>query len=296
MKTNNKFCIVIPIYNEEPDITEKLSLQRLFKVIGNKNYDVYFVCPHCKDKAGTETYGVHFDTKPYFDLIGKTKCNVKEERFEDWYFTSTAAYSAMCLSDLFYKRFSNYEFMYIYQLDCYLLRDEFANFCELDFDYIGAPIIAENCGWKTEYKDGKLTPKVGNGGFSLRKISTFIDLLNPNGTFRTTYNISETTLHKVAFEDMFLCQFVPDKYDLKIADADTAYFFAWDLNADIMFKLGNEQYLPMAAHAWPKNIRFYKDVFEELIGNKEVEDYCEEKYKEDFKIYYKKQNENEEHN
>ena len=37
------FCIITPIYNETPDPIEKLSLIRLNNLIGNLNYDVYFV-------------------------------------------------------------------------------------------------------------------------------------------------------------------------------------------------------------------------------------------------------------
>ena len=40
----------------------------------------------------------------------------------------------------------------------------------------------------------------------------------------------------------------------------------------------------MACHAWPKNIRFWKDKIKEIDNN--IIDYCEEKYKEFFKLYY----------
>ena len=41
----NKFCIVIPIYKEDLDCIEKVSLTQLWKVIGGKHYHIYFVRP-----------------------------------------------------------------------------------------------------------------------------------------------------------------------------------------------------------------------------------------------------------
>ena len=37
-----KFCIVIPIYKEDLDPIDEVSLKRLHKIVGNK-YDIYLV-------------------------------------------------------------------------------------------------------------------------------------------------------------------------------------------------------------------------------------------------------------
>jgi hypothetical protein len=47
----------------------------------------------------------------------------------------------------------------------------------------------------------------------------------------------------------------------------------------------------MCAHAWTRNIRYWKYIFIELIDNPSIVDFCEEKFKELFKVYY---NENDE--
>ena len=46
----------------------------------------------------------------------------------------------------------------------------------MNYDYIGAPIIAQNARWFN-------VPAVGNGGVSLRKISTMIEVTDPTGEF-----------------------------------------------------------------------------------------------------------------
>ena len=64
--------------------------------------------------------------------------------------------------------------MLIYQLDACVFRDELKYWCEKKYDYIGAPIF-----WA--YNSNKFSNKVagiGNGGFSLRKISYCLKMLN----------------------------------------------------------------------------------------------------------------------
>ena len=62
-----------------------------------------------------------------------------------------------------------------------------------------------------------------------------------------------------------------------------------DMNVDIIYDVMKFNILPMGIHAWGKNIRHWKNVLEELKDNKKVIDFCENKYKEFFDLYYKKQ-------
>jgi hypothetical protein len=50
------------------------------------------------------------------------------------------------LSIDFYKRFRDYKFILIYQLDAYVFRDELEYWCEQDYDFIGAPLIENGKG------------------------------------------------------------------------------------------------------------------------------------------------------
>jgi len=272
-----QFCIVTPIYKETPDPIEIISLQRLNTVIGHKDYDVYFI--------------THKELN--IDDYIKLYPNAKISYFDKYFFESTATYSQMCLNYNFYSLYKEYEYMFIYQTDCYLVYDNFSIFCK-GYDYIGAPIFSTDCGWPTivevngkkEYK-----PVIGNGGFSLRKIDTFLDITNPNGEFRQTVNLTDEHIKSLLFEDLFICVQIPKYYDINIAPLQIGLMFAWDMSVDVIYNLWNYKQLPMCIHAWDKNIRLWQDLLPELKNNTEVIDFCEDKHKEFFKIYYNEKNE-----
>lgn len=274
-----KFCIVIPIYKTNLDCIEKVSLMQLWNTIGGKHYHIYFVRPDTP----------YFDMTAYYDLLPGWGDNVYEEAFDENYFKSTATYSQLCISYDFYNRFSDYEYMYIYQLDCILTCDRLEKFCEFGFDYIGAPILSTDCAWPTVNKTtGKYTPAVGNGGFSLRKISTFKDITNPNGEFIQHYNITPDMLKTVKFEDLYFCTYVNDRYYINIAPFQYSVIFAWDMNVDIIYNHWNFHKMPMCIHAWDKNIRFWKDHLPYIT--QDIVYYCEQKHEEFFSIYYDENN------
>ena len=275
----SKFCIIIPIYKEELDCTEKLSLKRLVKVIGQNNYPIFLVKP------------TSLNCDNYYKIINKDK--VREISFDDKYFVDTKAYSQLCINYDFYNKFSVYEYMYIYQLDCYIFEDHLKDWCDFGYDYIGAPILATNAGWNTvNSRTNKWEPVVGNGGFSLRKISTFLDLTNPEGEFRKYYNITDELTSKVVYEDKYFCNDLYRFYDLELPNWLYASRFSWDMNVDLYKKYFNIEYLPMAVHAWPKNIRYWQDKIEEIKNDKGniIVNFCEEKYKDFFKEYYNENN------
>lgn len=276
---NNKtFCIVIPIYKNTPDIIETISLQRLNKIIGNKNYDVYFI-----------TYD-GLDIHKYIDLYPNAKITL----FDKYFFNSTKTYSELCLNYDFYNRYSDYKYMYIYQTDCYIYTDVLEDFCNLNYDYIGSPIFSTDCGWPTITEvngEQHYKPVIGNGGFSLRKINTFKNILDPNGEFRQYVKLTDDILKQVVWEDLFICVTIAKYYDLHIAPLEIGELFSWDMSVDVMYNLWGNHNFPMCIHAWDKNIRFWQLYLEELKNNQEVIDFCEEKHKEFFKLYYNERNE-----
>ncbi len=91
--------------------------------------------------------------------------------FPPEYFTSVAAYSRLLLSPAFYQAFAAYDYILIYQLDCFVFSDRLAEFCALGHDYIGAPLF------KSDTDPTLGFSRVGNGGFSLRKVSSFLRVL-----------------------------------------------------------------------------------------------------------------------
>jgi hypothetical protein len=64
--------------------------------------------------------------------------------------------------------------MLIYQLDAWVFKDDLMKWCNKGYDYIGAPWF-EDFG---SYEKGKKLWRVGNGGFSLRKIKYFCKVLS----------------------------------------------------------------------------------------------------------------------
>jgi len=268
-----KECIiVIPIYKETLNPVEKIALTSLIKVI-NGAYDICFVAPN------------GLSLKEY-NLIVDAELPVVN--FSEKFFASTSTYSQLCISYDFYNKFSDYEYMLIYQLDCYLFKNDIAKWCAKGYDYIGAPIISPNSGWnimsmlngKEQYK-----PKVGNGGLSLRKIDTFKYLTNPNGEFIKYAHISDETIATVEFEDKYFCEDLALEYDFNIPNWAEAATFAVDMNPEIIEERLHIQEQLMGAHAIDKNIRYWKNIIPEM-SNQDVIDFCEDKHKEFLKAYY----------
>jgi len=93
------------------------------------------------------------------------------QRFPGQYFGSTAAHSRLLLSREFYERFCGYEYVLIYQPDVVVFNGGLMQWCQMDYDYLGAPLFRV----KGEPKSG--FSGACNGGFSLRKVKSFLRVL-----------------------------------------------------------------------------------------------------------------------
>jgi hypothetical protein len=93
------------------------------------------------------------------------------------YFTSVAAYNRLLLADFFYQKLSDYEWMFIVQLDALLLSDQLSSWFDMPYSYIGAPWLIG--------LDRPIQPLRplggGNGGFSLRRIAACREVLRFRG-------------------------------------------------------------------------------------------------------------------
>ena len=287
---NGQYCIVIPIWKEILDCVEEISLKRLRKILVDDKMDngiwnetedyspVYLVCP------------VGLDTSAYEKIynVGIPEADLKKVEFDPAYFESTATYSQLCIKYDFYNVFDEYEYMLIYQLDCYIFTDEIKQWCNKGYDYIGGPIISTDCGWDTvkESQKGKQwTPYVGNGGFSLRKISVFKEITDPDGELRQKYELTDEKLKNVRWEDKYFCNDLYKIYELDVPDWKEALEFGLDMSVDVIYGYLALNPTPMGIHSVDKNIRWWKKVIPEFMDQKVI-DYCEEKHKEFFAIYY----------
>lgn len=254
-----KFCIVIPIY-KEPTAAEKLSLSRLYNITQGK-YNIYFVKPESLVITKLFTTNIDEYNKEYEN-------NIHYISFNDEYFISTESYSKLLETCDFWNSFINYEYVYIYQLDCYIIKDDLEYWANLGFDYIGAPIVSKNANWKN-------TPAIGNGGFSLRKVSKFIELTDENGWFIKKYGENLKNNKWLKFEDLYFLQECGGFTKIDTPIFQDAIRFAWDMNPDVIYKL--TQNLPMCIHAFDKNIPFWKDKLEGITSEVYSDSYSRNK-------------------
>ena len=157
---NNNVVVVIPIYKQKPDIYETASFRQCLNIL--RNYDIFIVTYKELNCSLYSKTAEEYNHKLYF------------EYFDKIYFSSVGGYNRLCLSKEFYERFQSFEYMLIYQLDAWVFRDELSRWCSKGYDFIGAPWFIENNGCYTY----RMLGSVGNGGFSLRRISFCLDALN----------------------------------------------------------------------------------------------------------------------
>lgn len=226
-KADIKACIVIPVYKGELSHNEEISLQQCLRILNQ--YDTYVIYPE----------GVKVD------FGDKIKCiKVKSK-----YMASRRSYSDYVLSSEFYDTFKAYDYMLLYQLDAFVFEDRLMEFCDLKYDYIGAPwIYGMEC-----HVLGKQLLYVGNGGFSLRRIEAFRQWIHGHSC-------------DVANEKMFLMEdqviaSYGSRY-LNIAPVETALKFAFNLNPVECYER-NDKNLPFGCHGWYK--------FEKEFWKKQIE-------------------------
>ncbi len=147
-----RVAILVPVWEESFTDDQLISLAHLEKYLAR--YDRFFLKPKG---------------------LGVSRRGYQAKEFPSQYFNSPETYNSLLKTRGFYEAFNEYEFILIYQLDCLVFRDELEAWCNLNYDYIGAPwhkeIMLENLWWRE-------TDCVGNGGFSLRKVAAFIEFLS----------------------------------------------------------------------------------------------------------------------
>ena len=156
-KTKKKVVVTIPVYREFLSADEEKSFRRSCAVFGQK-YDVVAFAPE------------NMDLSVYTSIFPE----LQVERFPAHFFRSIGDYSRLLLSEEFYERFSSFEWLLICQLDVWVFKDELEYWCGRDIDFWGAPIIAD---WDPSVNESQTPDIVGNGGFSLRRISAILKVL-----------------------------------------------------------------------------------------------------------------------
>lgn len=247
IETKNKVAVLVPLYRSVLDPYEKISLAQCIKILNC--YDVIFVSPEGLDASGIKAeFGV-----------------TKVEWFDRENFRSTKTYNHLLLSREFYQKFLGYEFVLIYQLDAFVFEDHLMDWCEQGQDYIGAPWIGEEWPetvmpvakkplWTRFFLFKRLFFKkdnsVGNGGLSLRKVSSALKALGLLGGYASNWQWNE---------DVFWSIYVPNVLPFfKVPDKKTAARFSLEQNPREGLEW-NGGVLPFGCHAWEKwDIDFWR--------------------------------------
>jgi hypothetical protein len=261
-----KTSIVIPIYKEIPSDFEIVSFKRCLVVF--RNWDIYIVHP------------VDVDLIFYTEIAKNENVIIKSEPFSSAFFTNIESYNRLMMNLSFYKRFKTFDYMLIYQLDAYVFENRLSEWIDKGYDYIGAP-------WFDNYKskeDGAELWAVGNGGLSLRKIQSFIAVLNSKKPVKS-YNELKEDYNQIKFgiikrmiipiliilrslgyknkidywkrqcgdnEDYFWTLYLDELgLGLKRPSVIESVEFAFDQSPSYLYKL-NKQRLPFGCHAWYK--------------------------------------------
>jgi hypothetical protein len=255
-----EYAVVVPIYKESLSGNEGVSLKQCLDVF--KDTEIHIVLP----------YGLKPNYIPQ-------KHNIHFQYFDPGFFKSIGAYDTLMLNPDFYHRFDSYEYILVYQLDAYVFSNELETWCNKHYDYIGAP-------W---FVNGEMSRDSGNGGFSLRRIESFLSVLSMNGKmFNSVKQIFErympgwgkplrlplSVIHYFTswntlqgyfanpyiHEDIFFSTWARKFCDsFTVADSKDSIAFSFEAYPEKMFLLNGSR-LPFGCHGYAKhNPKFWRN-------------------------------------
>mgnify|MGYP003294219307 CR=1 FL=1 len=258
----NNSIVVIPVYKRNLSKFERKSFVQCCSIFKNKRISIvtYKEC----------------DCSVYFNIAKQYNTVIKRENFDKYYFDDIEGYNQLMLSYQFYNRFRKYKYMLLYQLDAFVFRDELDYWCKMGYDYIGAP-------WFTEYSSYEIGADlwhVGNGGVSLRNISTmrriffdYLPLLSFSQVWNNMMNVPISARKVISFilrcfgyrntityfkkmydvnEDIFISLCLEKiGVNILIPHFNVAMHFAFEKSPSYLYTQTNNK-LPFVCHAWHK--------------------------------------------
>ena len=263
LEPSKEVAVVVPL-SSRPGFTEdeEIGLRHLRHYLGA--YDRYMIAPRGMQVEAPDFRVVHVSPR---------------------YFGSVEAHTRMLMSPRFYERFRDYRYILFHHLDAIVFSDQLLAWCARGFDFIGAPNLS----------DAATPAVVFNGGFSLRKVESFLKVF-----YSTRYAVDPQVywdsiraqrsrraqiaalplkyLKRMRYfnnvrrdirlflrepRDMFEDMWFGDtarKYnpDFTLPSPDEARLFAFDQTPRAWFGLTGGR-MPFGAHAWYKQDRaFYE--------------------------------------
>lgn len=248
--------VLIPIYKAALTDLEMRSLEQACRILAQ--YPLIVVKPHTLDISELLT------------IFPQLTC----ETFDDTYFKGIPGYNKLMLSGEFYERFLDTEYILIHQLDAYVFRDELTEWCKKGYDYIGAPWLKKPiysypfistfmkisqiyCHIRKKPSKQFLYNKIGNGGFSLRKVEKHYKAIE---LYNKDINFFLRQKHSHLYNEDVFWSTVPD---FSYPDPIEALGFAFDKYPAYCFRL-NQEKLPFGCHAWYK--RKMKNFWKPIIN------------------------------
>jgi hypothetical protein len=262
---SNRAAVVLTLSTKtQYSADEEIAFRHVRRHLGR--YDKYVLIPHNHAAVYPGFISKHFPAK---------------------FFGSPQAHGRLLLSRAFYEAFLDYEFILIYHLDALVFSDELLEWCDRGYDFIGAP-------WLLSPDTPHITAqKVGNGGFSLRRVRSFLRVLDSKayfvdpdeywrryrerssalacllnwprkyakrlGWFNDVQWHVKWAVHGDVHEDRFWAEYATH-YDptFRIAPVDVAMRFAFEAEPRKCFeRIGRR--MPFGAHRWQKFDRsFYE--------------------------------------
>jgi hypothetical protein len=258
-------AILIIAHKEKISELEVISLTQCAKVLGDK--PIYLICPN------------EMDVSMYQKIVPEIKIFYIDPVWQSNYFM----FNKLKTDELLYSQFIKFKFVLFYELDAFVFKNDLDFWCNLDYDYIGPP-------WFTDYNlsppQGKIW-KVGNGGFSLRKTKSILNLIrskkiaiakrtilsrfirNKDKTVKDFRQAIKTLLwntntiencikeNKILYnEDMLICEYGALQEEFKIPSSEIAMKFGFDRCPEFLYRANNEE-LPFGCHAWFRTDELY---------------------------------------
>jgi hypothetical protein len=259
IQNKKSVVIIIPVYKNKLNENEDMSLKQCLRILGI--HHIIFFCAH------------KFDCSYYYSICDLIGIPFEKRTFNSKYFRSKKDYNNLCLTKKFYKKFCDFDYILIYQLDAWVFSDYLDYWCSQNYDFIGAPFPAD----LNAREEDVLFTVVGNGGFSLRKINSMINLFD-----HKYYRIKRWTqlieayqgkiavnplwllyclirlmgykntighLKKNNWEDHFFYDIARLTSFIRIPDPYTALRFSFEYRPSVAFSQ-NGNILPMGCHGW----------------------------------------------
>jgi hypothetical protein len=250
--------VVIPVYQSHFNELERCSFDNTCSMLSD--YPIVVVKPQ-----QIQLDELHAERFPNVETIDVS---------DEWLGTKNGiqGYNRMMLSAQFYELFLDTEYIFICHLDAWIFSDQLRQWCDKDYDLLAPtwplPPRFSHFPFKQWLQlKQRLTPadkverfrtfnKIGNGGFSLRRVDVFLDACKAYASEIEQFNGQNHPLYN---EDIFWA-LVPQQ--LRRATVSDAISFGFDVKPELCYRLNGHQ-LPMGCHGFHKPL--YRKFWSQFI-------------------------------